>query len=124
HVNEKTGNTDSAMLASVRIDTIPGRIGQEFKEDLEDQINPGNSITAAPAYRLAVSLTTNEAAIGVSRDGTVSRYNVYLNSTYTLTRTADSKQVAAGTLNHVSSYNNLVNDYFSTYISDADATKR
>ncbi len=124
HVNEKTGDTDSAMLASVRIDTIPGRLGQEFKEDLEDQINPGNSIPAAAAYRLAVGLTSSEAAIGVSRDGTVSRYNVYLKSTYTLTRIADGKQVSAGSLNHVSSYNNLINAYFSTYVSDADATKR
>jgi hypothetical protein len=124
HVNEKTGETDSAMLAGVRVDTIPGRMGQEFKENLEDKINPGDAISAAPAYRLAVGLTSSESAIGVSRDGTVSRYNVYLNSTYTLTRVADNKVVTTGSLNHVSSYNNVINAYFSTYVSDQDATKR
>jgi hypothetical protein len=124
HVNEVTGDTDSAMLASIRIDSIPTRMGQEFKEDLEDQLNPNNFIAADPAYSLAVTLTSSESAIGVSRDGTVSRYNVYLNSSYKLTRISDGKQVTAGTLTHVSSYNNLINEYFSTYVSDADATKR
>jgi LPS-assembly lipoprotein len=124
HVDDKTGNTDSAMLASIRIDSIPTRSGQELKEDLEDVINPGNSIAAAPAYRLIISLTSSEAPIGVSRDGTVSRYNVYLTSTYRLIRIADDKQVSSGTVSHISSYNNEVNAYFSTYISDADATKR
>jgi hypothetical protein len=124
HVNDKTGDTDSVMLASVKIDTIPGRLGQEFKQDLEDVINPGDSISATPAYRLSVALASSESAIGVSRDGTVSRYNVYINSTYTLTRISDGQQVTAGAINQVSSYDNLINDYFSTYVADADATKR
>jgi len=124
HVNDKTGDTDAAMLASIRIDSIAGRMGQELKEDLEDQINPGDAIAAPPTYHLTVSLTSSESAIGVSRDATVSRYNVYLTSTYKLIRDADNKQVASGTLTHVSSYNNEINAYFSTYISDADATKR
>ncbi len=122
-VNE-SGTTNSAQLASIRIDHMDERTGQEFKEDLEDQLNPGGFISAAPSYRLHVTLTTVEGAIGTSRDGTVSRYNVYLNSSYALFRIADNVQVTGGTLNHVSSYNNVINAYFSTYISDQDATKR
>ncbi|MDE3060084.1 MAG: hypothetical protein KGJ06_03650 [Pseudomonadota bacterium] len=116
------------MLASVRIEAgggpTLGRLSQEFKQDLEDRVNPGGSIAAAKAYRLEVLLNSTTSAIGVSRDGTVSRYNVYLSSQYKLYRLADNKLMTIGALNHVSSYNNIINAYFSTYVSEEDATRR
>lgn len=114
----------SKVFAGVRIDSIPGRQGQEMKASLEDKLNPDGAVPPKPAYRLAVSLSNTVVPIGVARDGTISRYNVYLTSHYTLYRNADNKPVTAGDLSYVNSYNNLTNQYFSTYISEEDAIRR
>ncbi|MDE3016806.1 MAG: hypothetical protein KGI29_07835 [Pseudomonadota bacterium] len=113
----------SRVFAGVSIDKIPDRMGQQLQANLEDRLNPDGAVPANPGYRLAVLLSDSTIPIGVARDGTVSRYNVYLSSTYTLYRTADGKAIDSGTINDVSSYNNSTNDYFSTYISEQDAIK-
>lgn len=120
---KETGSV-SQLTAGVRIDPIPGRDGQLFKIALEDRLNPGGVVPGNAAYRLHVTFTNSESAIGVSRDGTVSRYNVYVTSTYALYRVADGKAITSGSLSHVGSYNNLINSYFSTYVSEEDAVKR
>lgn len=98
-------------------------MGQQFQQNLEDRLNSGG-VPANPAYTLAVSLGNATSGMGVARDGTVSRYNVILSSGYTLTRLADRKIIQQDTINHVSSFNNPANQYFSTYISQKDAQRR
>lgn len=114
----------AATLAGVQVTSIEGRMGQQFRADLEDRLNPGGILPAKPQYRLDVTLKTSLAGIGVARDGTISRYNVYLDSTYELYRSEDGQKITSGTLRHASSYNNLTNAYFSTYIAEEDALKR
>jgi hypothetical protein len=121
--NKAEHNGTSKVLAGVSVETIPGRMGQLFKENLEDRLNPGGAMPAKPEYRLVTTLTSVTQPIGVSRDGTVSRYNVYLDSDYKLFRIADNTMITTGRLRHVSSYNNITNVYFSTYISEQDANK-
>jgi hypothetical protein len=113
------------LLAGVQIDPVSSpnrRMSQQFQADLEDQLNPGSA--GNPPYRLRTTLKSNAAAIGVAPDGTISRYNVFLNSSYILYRNADGKRMASGNVSHVSSYNNVSNAYFSTYIAEQDAIKR
>ena len=121
---KKAPGDASKVFAGVKIDSIPGRDGQEMRSALEDQLNPDGSLPVNPAYRLNVTFNNTTVPIGVARDGTVSRYNIYLTSHYTLYRTADDKAIAAGDLSYVNSYNNLTNKYFSTYESEQDAIKR
>lgn len=113
----------SALFAGVQVEAPQTRSGQQLRIALEDELNPGGA-AARPAYRLVVDLKNSEAAIGVARDGTVSRYNVYLDSAYTLYHIADEKIVTSGQLRHVSSYNNITNQYYSTYVAQEDALKR
>lgn len=120
---QKTGS-DNALLAGVKIDPIDGRLGQQFRIRLEDQLNPSGVVPANARYRLNVTLVTSEAGIGVARDGTVSRYNVYLDSNYTLYRLSDGQKMTTGSLRQVSSYNNITNQYYSTYVAQEDAFKR
>ena len=49
----------SQLLASVKIDRIEGRMGQQFKQELEDRLNPGEnpSHPNKDPYRLSVALT-------------------------------------------------------------------
>lgn len=122
----KSDATPSTIFAGVRIDPIPGggRMGQQFRINLEDRLNPGGTVPPNPAYRLSATLRSRPQAIGIARDGTVSRYNVYLDSEYALYRLADGEKITSGKVRHVSSYNNLTNIYFSTYISEQDAIRR
>ncbi|NBX03487.1 MAG: hypothetical protein EBR02_05420 [Alphaproteobacteria bacterium] len=116
--------TNQQLFAGVRIDPIPDREGQILRMRLEDKLNPNGVVPPNPAYRLSANLTKTTGAIGVARDGTVSRYNMYLDSKYTLYRNSDEKAVTSGNIRQVSSYNNLTNGYFSTFVSEQDALKR
>lgn len=124
HAKKTTNNSISKLNAGVKIDPMPERAGQLFKADLEDRLNPPGGVPGNPAFRLHATLQSSVAAIGVARDNTVSRYNLYLTSTYTLFRTSDDKAVTSGTLTYVGSYNNLTNAYFSTYTAEQDAIRR
>jgi LPS-assembly lipoprotein len=112
------------ILEGIKIDPVSGRPGQLFTAELEDQLNPSGKVPATAKYRLNTKLTLSEAAIGVARDGTVSRYNIYLDSYYQLYRIADGQLMTSGNLRHVSSYNNTLNEYYSTYVAQEDAYKR
>lgn len=114
----------SALLAGIAVDSIPDRLGQQFRISLENKLNPRGGASSNPRYRLSATLKTAESGIGVARDGTVSRYNVYLDSSYTLYRISDGKKMISGNLRQVSSYNNITNEYFSTYVAKEDAHKR
>lgn len=109
---------------AVEIGAVDRRMGQQFKANLEDKLNPSGAVPDKPMYRLVVDLKSGAAAIGVARDGTVSRYNVYMDSKYAFYRHGEEKPVTSGNLRHVSSYNNLTNQYFSTYVAEQDAIKR
>lgn len=95
-------------------------MARQFTYNLEDILNSSDT----PAYKLDVVLTQSNVGIGVARDGTASRYNLILSSSYKLIRIADNKEMDSGTIGNVTSYNNPNNQYFSTYISEQDARKR
>jgi LPS-assembly lipoprotein len=123
YAKKTNANDPSKLFAGVTVDPIRDRTGEMLKNALEDKLNPHGVIPPSPAYRLQVSYRSSIASIGVSRDATVSRYNVYLNSRYVLYRNVDGKAITSGEVNYVGSYNNLINEYFSTYISEQDAYK-
>ncbi|MCE2927577.1 MAG: LPS assembly lipoprotein LptE [Rickettsiales bacterium] len=100
------------------------RTKQQLQISLEDKLNPTGAIPANPTYRLVADVSSSVSGIGVSRDGTATRYNVNLTSSYQLYKTGEEKPVTTGTLRHVSSYNNLPNQYYSTYVSEQDAIRR
>lgn len=112
-----------ALAAGVKIETQNDAIGHQFKQDLEDALNP-TGVPPRPEYLLKVSVQTAASAIGVARDGTVSRYNVVLGSNYMLQRISDGKILQKNQVQHVSSFNNQTNQYYSTYISEKDAISR
>lgn len=124
---QQKSQEENPLLAGVRVDPVNAqnpRMAQMMRVGLEDRLNPGGVVPADAAYRLSVSLSHNEGAIATARDGTVSRYNVYLNSTYKLYRIADGKPVASGKLYNVSGYNNITNQYYATYVAGEDAIRR
>lgn len=111
------------LSAGVLVETSKDSLGQQLQANLEDQLNPGG-VPAQPLYSLSVQVASGTGGIGVARDGTISRYNVALDSSYVLTRLSDRKIIQTGNIRHVSSFNNQVNQYYSTYIAEKDAMKR
>lgn len=113
----------AALEGGVQVEAPRDAAGLEFKHHLEDHLNP-QGVPLKPRYRLEVEATYQPSAIGVARDGTVSRFNVIIDSTYTFTRLSDGKIIDRGAVKHVSSFNNPANQYFSTYVSEKDAIRR
>lgn len=120
---EKNSGSGSKAMAGVTVAPIGGRVGQIFKTSLEDLLNPAGP-QGAPQFRLQANISHIIVPISVARDGTVSRFNINFTSEYALIRIADDKPVTSGTLSYVTSYNNLANSYYSTYIAEQDALKR
>lgn len=113
----------AALMQGVRIDAPNDLTGQKFRHELEDKLNP-TGVPANPAYMLKVTLQSASSGIGVARDGTISRYNILLGSNYQLIRLTDNKLMQADEIQHVASFNNQPNQYFSTYISQKDSVDR
>ncbi len=106
---------------NVSVDESANRaIIRQFTQNMEDIVADSD----APTYKLEVVLSQSIGGLGVARDGTASRYNLTVNSSYRLVRLADNKLVDSGAISNVTSYNNPNNKYFSTYISEQDARKR
>lgn len=116
-----SGIITQTLEPSSNIDTnSSAAMARQFTNNLSDML----PATDAPVYELQVTITQSSVGLGVARDGTASRYNYVLNSSYNLIRLADGKIVDSGSLSNVTSYNNPNNQYFSTYISEQDARKR
>jgi len=115
-------NTSSLQNIGIIIEAPRDKMGQRLKQNLEDKLSQTGRIK--PEYRLDVTLISSASPIGISRDGTVSRFNVSLQSNYTLTRLSDNKLIKQDIIKHVGSYNNQANLYFSTYVAEQDAVKR
>lgn len=114
---------ENIALPRVTVETVPGRFGQLLKNGLEDKLTPGSS-TKLGEYHLNATLTTTSAAVDVAKDGTASRYNIAIRSTYVLMDMSSGKQIDQGALQRVASYNNVTNAFLSTYIAEQDAVQR
>ncbi len=112
------------QLAGIEVAPVPGAIGLQFRTSLEDLINPGETIAGAPQYRLRVALNPTTTPAIVAPDGSTLRYNMQLNSTYTLTRLSDGKQIREGAIRRIGAFNSVPNQYFSSFVSEQDALKR
>lgn len=114
-----SGTTPSSVNTSID-SSSSAAMSRQFVNNLEDLVGP----SASPTYKLEVVMVQSSVGIGVARDGTASRYNLVIDSSYKLSRLTDGKLVDSGTISNVTSYNNPNNQYFSTYISEQDARKR
>jgi len=112
-------NSPSAISGSA----APDKIARQFRENLEDLVTPVSQKKSSE-YKLDVTISQNVTAVGISKDGTASRYNLQLVSDYTLTRLSDDKKIDSGRISTITSYNNPSNQYFSSYMSEKDARKR
>jgi LPS-assembly lipoprotein len=109
----------NSPLSAISIDPIPSMLGQQLKAELEDRFNPtGASVRSQ--YGLAVEIKPTKIPTVIEPDGTISRYNLQLDSSYRLYRKSDNAEMKTGKVTRTTSYN-LSNADFSDFIAGNDA---
>lgn len=126
-----TSETDKAVLmemaaVGVEVSTAHNQrlIGQEFRIALEDLLNPGELVAAQQRYRLRISLNPVTSPGFIAPDGKAQRFLIALRSSFELIDLQTATVIQRGDLFRNSSYSNLPNSYFSTYVAEQDTLKR
>ena len=116
--------TDSVAvsLASVRIDPLRDRVGQQMHNFLRDRLNPDGQ-PVAPSYRLKVQLAETLTELGVRRDETATRANLRMDADFSLLSYGGEEPLLTGRSSSTTSYN-ILNNPFATTVSEGDARER
>jgi LPS-assembly lipoprotein len=99
-----------ADLASIKVNTIADRAGQQLAITLRDALNPTGA-RVATRYTLDVQLATATFDIGLRPDGTASRSEFAMTAKFVLMDARANMPVLRGTTHSVSSYDVLTDDY-------------
>ena len=113
----------AATLATIEIDRIEDRSGQQLRALLRTRLAPKGP-AGRPLYRLSVTLTESKSELAIRRDESATRANLSLSAAFTLTRLPPNPPGSV-TRSAVStnSYNILDSD-FATLNAENDARKR
>ncbi|MGF1631920.1 MAG: LPS assembly lipoprotein LptE [Kiloniellaceae bacterium] len=121
--SQRSADADvAANLASVRIDPLRDRVGQQMHNYLRDRLNPDGQ-PVSPNYRLQVQLRETLTELGVRRDETATRANLRLTAEFTLLNHGGEAALLTGRSSSTTSYDILRNP-FATTISEDDARER
>ena len=120
----KRGNESSTSLdlASVQVDPLPDRVGQQMHNYLRDRLNPHGQ-PVSPSYRLRVEITESKTEVGVRRDETATRANLRMSVNFSLINYGGDAVLLAGRSTSTTSYDILDNPFAST-VSESDARER
>lgn len=115
----ESGSSDvSANLASVRVEPLNHRVGQQMHNFLRDRLNPRGQ-PVDPNYRLKVSLTERLVELGVRRDETATRANLRMIAEFTLVSADGQTALMSGRSSSTASYDILTNPFATTVSEDA-----
>ncbi len=112
----------AAELSSIRVSPIRDRLGQQVRNELLNQLNPGGQ-AADTRYVLTVRLRDSIQELAVEKDEVSTRANYRLNASYSLIDTETNERVFSDSSFVVSSYNILSAD-FATLVAERDAQER
>lgn len=110
-------------LAQVEVMPVRGRVGQLFVAALEDKLNP-QSIAATKRYELTPVVNVQMVPLSIAPDGTVARFRVLYDTSYTLYDREAGKQIQTGRVQRSGSYEVLNEADYSTYVAEQDAIAR
>ncbi len=114
-----------AALREVRVEPIvPGRIGQELHNALEDLFYVGAAAVPTPRYALQVSLTRNLQPLVIEKDREITRYNLEYSAVYTLTSLDTHQKIHEGKSRITGSYDATASSDFATYAAEKDTESR
>lgn len=123
HGQRSSGTTYAGLEAIDVVVTDRARLSQLLQAELEDQLNP-DYISVPKRYTLSITLTEELTTAFLNPDGTSSRNDVALKSTYVLTPINPGTPPHSGRITRVSSYNVSDRADYATYVAEQDARKR
>lgn len=110
-------------LAQVEVMPVPGRVGQLFVAALEDKLNP-QSVAATKRYELTPVVNVQLVPLSIAPDGTVARFRVLYDTSYTLYDREAGKQIQTDRVQRSGSYEVRNEADYSTYVAEQDAVAR
>jgi LPS-assembly lipoprotein len=96
-------------LAHIEVVAPEGRVGYLLREDIDDAL--GHDKTAAPTYRLEMTIGQSRAAHGLTVSGVSQRFEIDLSVDYTLVELATGKVAHRGHVISDISYDSTVQPY-------------
>ena len=121
-LHQAEGDSVRKQLAAVRIKGLGGRLGQQLKIALEDNLDP-TSIGEPALYELSIKLKNTNSALAIQLDNTITRYNLALTAGFELRRSEDQQVLYRSRVRRVASYN-LRRAPFATLTAQKDAERR
>src|SRR5579872_856045 len=109
-------------LASVHVQPIPNRVGQNLYNELRDRINPGGE-PADPQYDLVIGLNELLQQYLVQADQTATRVDLTLYANFALYQRGNTQPLLIGQSRSTTTYDQLTNQYASVVSAD-DAHRR
>jgi len=109
-------------LASVRVNPLRDRTGQQMHNFLRDRLNPQGQ-PVSPSYLLDVRLTETLSELGVRRDETATRANLRMDADFALRPVGAQSTLLTGRSSSTTSYD-ILNNPFATTVSEDDARER
>jgi LPS-assembly lipoprotein len=109
-------------LASVHVQPIPNRVGQNLYNELRDRINPEGE-PADPQYDLVIGLTEQLQQYLVQQDQTATRVDLTLYANFALYQRGNTQPLMIGQSRSTTTYDQLTNQYASV-VSGDDAHRR
>ncbi len=119
---ESTPVSLADRMATIRIAPLPDHIGQQMHNLLRDRLNPRGQ-PREPAYLLKLSLSESRHELGVRKDETATRANLFVSASFSLREMKSKRVVLSGSTTSVNSYN-ILTGQFATTFSENDARKR
>jgi LPS-assembly lipoprotein len=115
-------STPADRLATIRINPLEGRVGQQLHNLLRDRLNASGQ-PRDPAYALQIALRITTQELGIRKDETATRANLTLSARFEL-RDLDSRAVLlAGRSVSVNSYD-IFDAFYATTVAEEDAVRR
>ncbi len=112
-----------AKLANVQVGPIKDRIGQQLRNRLLDQINPGGE-PKKPHYRLSVQISYSKQELAIKKSDISTRANLTYAAEFQLKGLGKyAGRSFSGKANIVTSYNILSSD-FATLVAEKNARSR
>jgi len=99
-----------ADLASIKVNSIPDRLGQQLTLSLRDGFNP-YGVKAPVRYVLEVKLTASRNDLGIRTDGTASRTQMMVVASFQLKEVATDRTVLQGMTRTAVSFDSLTDEY-------------
>jgi LPS-assembly lipoprotein len=119
---EREGEALMDELAAIEIAGLGGRLGQELRNGLLDELNP-TGLPEPSRYVLVVRLSRRESALAIQLDSTVTRFDMILRAAFVLRRKEDGEVLLRDNVRRVASYN-VRRAPYATLVAEQDAERR